>query len=73
MTLTKEFPLRDISMNQYVLGSAAGIIFTWAAMILSFLWQNSLIGERSKVSRMATAFLSCANQYGLYLHTPFSS
>ena len=40
MSLTKEFPLRDISINQYVFGSAGGIIFTWASMIFFFLWQN---------------------------------
>lgn len=42
MSLTKEFPLRDISINQYVFGSTGGIIFTWGSMIFFFLWQNHL-------------------------------
>lgn len=40
MSLTKEFPLCDISVNQYAFGSFGGILFTWLAMVLFFSLQN---------------------------------
>lgn len=48
MSLTKEFPLRDISTNQYALGSFGGILFSWLAIILLFSLQNFLTKKNKK-------------------------
>lgn len=48
MSLTKEFPLHDISVNQYALGSFGGIFFSWLAMVLFFLLQNYFTSKNKK-------------------------
>ena len=48
MSMTKEFPLRNISVNQYAFGSFGGILFTWLATILFFSLQNYFTRKNRK-------------------------
>jgi len=51
MSLTKEFPLIDITVRQYSIGSFGGILFTWLGMIIFFLLQLYFLknGKKGKL------------------------
>jgi len=57
MSLTKEFPLHDISVNQYALGSFGGIFFSWLAMVLFPNDKRSLTPRVLETITLATSYL----------------
>ena len=48
MSLTKEFPLRDITVREYALGSFGGIFFSWLALLFFFVLQDWLLRKNKK-------------------------
>ena len=43
-----EFPLQDITVKQYSIGSFGGVLFTWLGMITFYFLQRNFIKNRKK-------------------------
>jgi hypothetical protein len=68
MSLLKEFPLQDISVQQYAVGSWGGILFNWIFLMLLYVLTISFLKRGNQQALFISRALFCGQAIVLFMY-----